>query len=294
MLIDGSGRPTGIADPGYRRWRRPLKLLLPIASPAFQRSLDGFDHRFPNKAGIAKTNFAFRGMNIHVNRRRIEIEKQEGHRKLALHERGVISLPKRRCEHRTFDGASVHEDQLLRAALPAHAGLANQPADPDFRRALGFFHGEKALHEILAVKVADAFDEARRGRQLKNYPLVPDKGERDLRVPGRLKMKLMLDVAALGVFRAEEFPARGQIVEKRPHFYLRSGRFAAIPHRLDPASRHDDLRPRDRVRLARGQAETRHTGDARQSFPSKAEGGDGSEVRRCADLAGGMTLEGKK
>ena len=89
-----------------------------------------------------------------------------------------------------------------------------------------------------------------RSRKLKNDSLVTDKGKSDLRMTDRLQMKLMFDVAALGVFRAQKFPARRQIVKKRAHFDLRARRFAAVAHRLDPPAGDDDLRAGDRVRFA--------------------------------------------
>ena len=65
-----------------------------------------------------------------------------------------------------------------------------------------------------------------------------------------LKMKLVLDVAGLGVFRAEKFPARGQVVKKRAHFDLCSRRFTAIAHDVDLAAIHDDFGASDCIGFA--------------------------------------------
>src|SRR2546421_576248 len=81
--------------------------------------------------------------------------------------------------------------------------LPDQPADPDFRRIVRrLFDIEKTIDEILPVKIADPVEQTRGGRQLQDDALIAHKHERDFRMPGRLKMKLVLDIAALCVFRA--------------------------------------------------------------------------------------------
>ena len=45
-----------------------------------------------------------------------------------------------------------------------------------------------------------------------------------------LQMKLMLDVAAFRIFGTKKFPPGGQVIKKRAHLDLRSGRFTSIAH----------------------------------------------------------------
>ena len=207
----------------------------------------------------------------------------------------MIALAKRRRQHWALDGAAIHKDELLRPRLPAHSRLPDQSADPDFRRiVLQLFDVEKAIDEILPVKIADAVEQTRGGRQLQDDALVAHKHERDLRMPRRLEMKLVLDVAALCVFRAQEFPARRQIVKNRAHFNLRAGSFAAIAHRFDPAARYDDFRACNRVRFTSGQPKARDAGDAGQRFAAKPKRGDRRQVGRRPDLARRMPLQGKE
>ncbi len=99
------------------------------------------------------------------------------------------------------------------------------------------------------MEIANPLPQRRGRRQLEDNALVPDKDEGDLRMTGGLKMKLMFDVAALGVFRTQELPPRRQIVEKRTRLDLRPGRFPAISDGFDSAARDDDLRAGDRVRF---------------------------------------------
>ena len=56
--------------------------------------------RFPNclcdavsdQIRFSKANFTFCRMNVHIDRLRIHFQEQKGHRKLTLHQRGMISL----------------------------------------------------------------------------------------------------------------------------------------------------------------------------------------------------------
>ena len=129
------------------------------------------------------------------------------------------------------------------------------------------------------------------GGKLKDEAIVAHKGERNLRMTDGLEMNLVLDVAALGVFRAQEFSARRQIVKKRTHFHLRAGRFAAFAHDVDLAAVYHDLGAGDGIRFARRQAKTRNAGDARQRFAAKSERADGFEIGSRADFARGVPFE---
>src|SRR5262249_30971386 len=108
-----------------------------------------------------------------------------------------------------------------------------------------------------------------------------------------LQMKLMFDVAAFGVLGTKKFPARGEVVKKRPHFDLRSRRFTAVAHNFDLAAHDDIFRSRARACCACGQAKSRHAGDARKSFTAKSECGNGLKIGSRANLTGGVALQRK-
>src|SRR5262245_64671370 len=109
-----------------------------------------------------------------------------------------------------------------------------------------------------------------------------------------LQMKLMFDVAAFGVLETKKFPARGEVVKKRPHFHLRSRRFTAVAHNFDLAAVDDNYRSRDRACFACGQAKSRHAGDARKGFTAKSECGNGSKIGGRANLTGGVAAPRKE
>ena len=113
-------------------------------------------------------------------------------------------------------------------------------------------------------------------------------------MPDRLKMQLMLDVAAFGVLRAEKFPACRQIIKKRADFHLRARRVTTVADNVDLAAVDDNFRAGNRVRLACRQAKTRNTGDARQSFTAKSKRGDGGEIVSASNFTGRVTLERKE
>ena len=64
------------------------------------------------------------------------------------------------------------------------------------------------------------------GGQLPDGAAVLDKRERDFGKRQRGQREVMLDVRRLGFFRAQKFPARGQVEKKLPHFDARAGRAA--------------------------------------------------------------------
>ena len=152
-------------------------------------------------------------MDIYINRRWIEIQKEEGHGILAFHQRSVIALAQCSVHHRTFDRTTVDEDELLRTCLPAQADLGDQTADSDLRSARDFYF-EQAFNEFLPVQIPNSFPQTRNGRQLESDSFVANESKRDLRMTDRLQMKLVFDLTGFGIFGAQEFPARGQVIKK--------------------------------------------------------------------------------
>ena len=158
----------------------------------------------------------------------------------------MIALAQCGVDYRTFDRAAVDEDQLLRARLPAQARLTDQTRGRDFRVRVRF-NFQQPRHQLGSMQIANAVAQGISRRQLEDDALIAHENESDLWMPGGLQVKLMLDVAALGIFRAEKFSAGGQIIKKRSHFDLGAGCFSTIAHRLDPSAGDDDLCTRDRA-----------------------------------------------
>src|SRR6266567_6978299 len=120
----GSGRHTfdRLRAGGDCPWNRRAKSSLPIRATALECPLNRLDNCLANSGRIAKTNFAFCRVYIHIHLARVDVNEQERNRKLSAHESGVITFAQGRGENAALDRASVNEDELLRPRLPACPG----------------------------------------------------------------------------------------------------------------------------------------------------------------------------
>ena len=64
-------------------------------------------------------------MNVHVHFARIELDEEERDRVLPAHERRMMTFTQRAGDDGALDGATIDEDKLLRARLPADARTAD-------------------------------------------------------------------------------------------------------------------------------------------------------------------------
>jgi len=85
--------------------------------------------RLPNSGWITKTHFAFCRVNIYVNTRRIEFEKEEADRILPFHKSGMVAFADNGRDEAAFNRAPVYKDELLCPGLAAQAGLSDKAAD---------------------------------------------------------------------------------------------------------------------------------------------------------------------
>src|SRR6202030_3238921 len=101
------------------------EFVLPISKTTGERFVNCMDNRFTNSIWIAKPNFAFGRMHVHVHRAWIHFQEQEGDWILPFHQRSVITLPNRAGNNWAFNRPPVYKHELLRTRLPA------QPSSPD-------------------------------------------------------------------------------------------------------------------------------------------------------------------
>ena len=136
----------------------------------------------------------------------------------------------------------------------------------------------------------------RRGGELEDGAAVRGEGEGDVRVRERGEREVMVDVCALGLLGAKEFPAHGQIEEELAHLDARAARRTGGADFQNLAAVDDDLRGLGRlaVTLAGGEGEAAHAGDARQRLAAKAHRGDSEEVLGVPHLAGGVAFEAEQ
>src|SRR4029453_9683723 len=107
----------------------------------------------------------------------------------------------------------------------------------------------------------------------------------------RLQMDLMFDVTTFGIFGAEKFSARWQVIKKRAHLDLCPRRFAAIAHDVDLAAIDDDFGSCNCVALSSAQTKSRYTGDAWQCFAAKSQCRHSLQISGRPNLARGMSLQ---
>src|SRR5437016_13040133 len=86
------------------------------------------------------------------------------------------------------------------------------------------------LQQFVSVKVTNSIGQRRGGGQLKRNTIIARERESDLRMANRLQMELVLNIPALGIFRAQKLATRRQLVKKRAPLQLRPGRFAGVAH----------------------------------------------------------------
>src|SRR2546429_3332782 len=109
-----------------------------------------------------------------------------------------------------------------------------------------------------------------------------------------LKRKLMLGVGVFCFLETKKFSARGKVIKKRTNLDCRSRCSTAVARDVDLAAINDNFGPGDGARFARGQAKSRHTGDAWQSFAAKSECCHGLKISSRPNLARRMPLQRKQ
>jgi hypothetical protein len=214
--------------------------------------LHRLDNCLANAGRIAKTNFAFRRMDVDVYFTWIQINEQKRNRKLSAHESGVITFAQGGREDSAVNRASVYENELLCSRLPAHPS-ATDPALNLNTTPITQGNFEQVVEELGTIEIADPVSQRGRYRQLRRNVIFPHQGEANLGMGQRLQKKLMLDISRFRRFGAQKFSARRHIVKQRTHFDLRPRRFAAVAHRLDPSTVYENFRAGDRTGLASAQ-----------------------------------------
>src|SRR6266496_3018933 len=121
------------SNSGLRTDWRP-EFFLPFRPTTLQCPLKTTNDRFANSARIAKPHFTFCRVNIYINSRWIQLQKNERDRILPFHESGMVAFTHSGSDKAAFDRAAVYKDELLRPCLPAQPRLSYEPSNPNFLR----------------------------------------------------------------------------------------------------------------------------------------------------------------
>ena len=154
---------------------RCIKFSLPLDATALERALHRLDNCLANAGRIAKTNFAFRRMDVDVYFTWIQINEQKRNRKLSAHESGVITFAQGGREDSAFNRASVYENELLCSRLPAHPS-ATDPALNLNTTPITQGNFEQVVEELRTIEIADPVSQRGRYRQLQTQCYLPAPG----------------------------------------------------------------------------------------------------------------------
>lgn len=109
-----------------------------------QRFADGLRDEVADGAFIVEFHLALGRMNVHIDTRGIDFQKQAADRVAAFHQRGVIALHQREVQPAIFHGTAVDEEMLILARRARDAGRADET--PEMKR--GVRHGRFEIFRI--------------------------------------------------------------------------------------------------------------------------------------------------
>ena len=150
--------------------------------------------------------------------------------------------------------------------------------------------GQQRVGDPSAPQGAQPLQRPGRRRHIDEGTVVARERERDIGTRQGEDGERFHDGAGLGRLSAQELPARGCIEEQGAHRHAGP----ALPHgvldRLALSPHYADPRAAAAVRR-RLQLEARHRSDRRERLTSEAERRHADQVRRIADLAGGVARQ---
>src|SRR6266513_4683051 len=92
------------------------------------------------------------------------------------------------------------------------------------------------LQQFVSVKVTNSIGQRRGGWQLKRNTIIARERESDLSMANRLQMELVLNIPALGIFRAQKLATRRHVVKKQAHLHTRTEPLAVLDAVVDLAN----------------------------------------------------------
>ena len=96
----------------------------------------GLSDQVPHRLLIAKSDFTFGGVDVHVHAGRIDFKEQATNRIASFHERGVIAFQQRKVQSPVFYRATIYKQVLGFSRGAGDARLADEAPDLDFRSRL--------------------------------------------------------------------------------------------------------------------------------------------------------------
>ena len=226
-------------------------------------------------------------MDVHVHQRRRQFEEQREDRVATVEQHVSIRLAHGVAGQPIAHRAAVDEEVLARGAVVRVGRQADAPPQP--HAAAGLVDGDGFGHEALAEERRGALVPVRRRRQAVQRTRTGVQLESHLWVCQRDAAHRLLDMQILGALGLEELAPRRRVVEQLRHLDRRARRMRRRPTGEFLAAGQLQAPCGVGFGMAGDDGEPRHRCRARQGFATEAQRGNGAEVARRGDLAGGVT-----
>ena len=157
-------------------------------------------------------------MHIHINARRVELEKQHKSRVTTMKQHIAIGLPNSMGDQFVADHTTVHKE-ILQICLAPGKGRFRHPA-PEPERARLALDRHRVLGELLAANGRDAsiaLTVALCRTQLQCLLAVVLEGKRHIRSGQGLSFNDLVDMAKLGFLGAQKLSPCGRVVKQITH-----------------------------------------------------------------------------
>ncbi len=205
----------------------------------------------------------------------------------------MVGIAKCEIDYGALDRAVVQEAELVLSVRASDTGWPDEAADLDpMAHLLGDV--DQPLGELVPGDSGDALAQVTGGWQLEDEAIAVPQSKCDVRVGDRVDAHLLLDVAELGRFGAQELAPSWDVVEQRAHLDLCAWSLAAVVNVPELAPIDIDLGAAERVRFPGGKAEARDAGDRGECLAAEAEGRDIAEVLFGVEFAGRMAFEAQQ
>ena len=186
---------------------------------AGQRLAQPADQEAAHRAAVAEADLGFRGMDVHVDLARVEIDEQRQERLPPLGQHVAIRRAHGADKKAIAHGPAVDEQELHRGVLPVQRRQACEARDRNaFAAAVEL---DRVGHELAAHDAPEAFEPASAvvaaGRQPDARALARDERESDRRPGHRDALENIRNRAILGGLRLHELEARGRRREQLAH-----------------------------------------------------------------------------
>ena len=222
------------------------------------------------------------GVDVHIHGGDGQRYKQHAAGELPLHDLVAVSLFQRRRQELGLNEAAVDEEGLHGAAAPAQQRLGDKAGNADL--AAPALHLDQALGKLPAQGGVDGGFQLPVAGGVEAVRAVLHEAEGDIGVRQGKVLHESRHSGGLSAVLTHKFESCGGVVEQIPDGDGGALRRAGGLHLTGSAALQAQYRAGNRALLPRQDLHAADGGDRRQRFAAKAQGADGSQVLRLAQL----------